>query len=235
MTILFNRGCKLVVLGCNTATAIACRTLQQNWLPEKKRHGYWLNHNIIGIIAPTVEAATQTSWGMTTPQYPQKYNSDRIALFATKRTIDSGVYREEINKRCPKVSLIEQACPHLAGAIERGESQKELEDLVRTYVAALLQKTNGIAPHQAILGCTHFPLIEDIFRAQLPQSTRILSQPRIVTDSLDDYLARHSHYQTPSQAIQQQATLLTTGNVKAATDSLKQFWPDAPRFSKLDF
>jgi glutamate racemase len=68
---LFTRGSKLVLLGCNTATAVAARRLQQNWLPGSP----WQSkgHNVLGIVAPTVEAATQTPWAVTTPQYPQKY------------------------------------------------------------------------------------------------------------------------------------------------------------------
>ena len=73
---LYTRGCKLVVLACNTASAVACRTLQQDWLPGA---GY-AEHNILGVVAPVVEAATQTPWAMTSPQYPQKYNTDTMRL-----------------------------------------------------------------------------------------------------------------------------------------------------------
>ena len=69
---LFRRGCKLVLLGCNTATCVAARTLQKDWLAVSG----WRGRNILGIVAPTVEAATQTPWAVTAPQYPQKYNTD---------------------------------------------------------------------------------------------------------------------------------------------------------------
>ena len=82
---LFRAGCGLVVLGCNTATAVAARSLQQHWLPTSD----WRGHNILGIVVPTVEAATQTAWAVTTPQYPQKYNTDLIVVFGTTRTITS--------------------------------------------------------------------------------------------------------------------------------------------------
>ena len=93
--LLFEKGCRLVLLGCNTATSIACRTIQQDWLPSSK----WQGRNVLGIIAPTVEVATQTPWGVTEPQYPQMYKTDVIAVFATQRTILSGVFQEEIAKR----------------------------------------------------------------------------------------------------------------------------------------
>ena len=76
---LFRRDCKLVLLGCNTATCVAARTLQKDWLGVSG----WPGRNILGIVAPTVEAATQTPWAVTTPQYPQKYNTDLIAVFGT--------------------------------------------------------------------------------------------------------------------------------------------------------
>ena len=127
---LFGRGCKLVLLGCNTATAVAARHLQQNWLPASP----WRGHNVLGIVAPTVEAATQTPWAVSSPQYPQKYNTDLIAVFGTTRTITSGVYPEEIRKRCPRVTVVQQVCSQLAGAIEDEAPEAELERLVEEGV-----------------------------------------------------------------------------------------------------
>src|SRR5215510_998899 len=147
---LFRRGCRLVLLGCNTATCVAARTLQKDWLGVSG----WSGRNILGIVAPTVEAATQTPWAVTAPQYPQKYNTDVVAVFGTTRTIASHAYPEEIRKRCPKVTVVQQTCPELVGAIERGAPERELEGLVAQSVAALLAQTAGTPPHHAILGCT---------------------------------------------------------------------------------
>lgn len=222
---LYGRGCKLVVLACNTATAIACRTLQQDWLPGAGYEGC----NVVGIVAPMVEAATQTPWAVTSPQYPQKYNTDTIAVFATHRTIASGVYQEEIRKRCPSVNVVEQACPDLVGAIEEGRPEAQLSDMVEAYVGALLESTSGKAPERAILGCTHFPLVEHLFEKHLPPSTRLLSQPKVVADSLEDYLTRHPHY-----AAERDDThvpmLLTTGDPRAVETSLELFWPEQQKF-----
>jgi len=129
---LFQRGCRLVVLGCNTATCVAARTLQRDWLPGSP---YAATHNVLGIVAPTVEAATQTPWAVTIPQYPQKYNTDLIAVFGTTRTITSFAYPEEIRKRCPRVAVVQQICAELAGAIETGASASLLDDLVARGVA----------------------------------------------------------------------------------------------------
>jgi len=226
---LFDRGCNLVILGCNTATAVAARRLQQEWLPGSgwKEKGC----NVLGIVAPTVEAATQTPWAVTTPQYPQKFLTDRIAVFGTTRTIASNVYLEEIRKRCPKVQVIQQVCSELAGAIEDRAPPPELERLVKQGIDGVMAQAGGLPPHRAILGCTHFPLVEDIFRAHLPPATRILSQPEIVADSLEDYLARRPHL-TP-EGEPPSLTLLTTGDPAAVNNAARVFWAEADAFRYL--
>jgi glutamate racemase len=226
---LFRAGCGLVVVGCNTATAVAARTLQQQWLPQSE----WRGRNILGIVAPTVEAATQTAWAVTTPQYPQKYNTDLIVVFGTTRTITSNVYVEEIGKRCPKVTVVQQICAELAGAIEDAAPPATLDALVKVGVEAALAQTSGTPPHRAILGCTHFPLVEAMFRRHLPSFTRILSQPEIVADSLEDYLARHRRFSSQNGANEggtPGVRLLTTGNLAHVDATAHIFWPDAPRF-----
>ena len=221
---MFERGARLVLLGCNTATAVAARTLQQDWLPRSR----WQGRNILGIVAPTVEAATQTPWAVTRPQYPQKYNTDVIAVFGTLRTISSGVYAEEIGKRCPRVTVVQQVCAELAGAIEDQASAAELDRLVAGGVRALIDKNGGVAPHRAILGCTHFPLVETVFSRHLSAATRLLSQPELVADSLDHYLERHPEYVDAVEAAG--VTLLTTGDAGRVDATARVFWPQAPAF-----
>jgi glutamate racemase len=222
---LFGRGCKLVVLACNTATAVACRSLQQNWLPDASYKG----HNVLGVVAPMVEAATQTPWAVTSPQYPQKYNSETIGVFGTHRTIASGVYKEEIRKRCPKVTVIEQDCPELVTAIEEGHSKSTIEEMIAAYVAAMIERTDNRAPERVILGCTHYPLVEHLFARRLPPSTRILSQPTVVADSLEDYLTRRPAYKALRDD-NHVPLLLTTGDRQKVESSLEQFWPERQTF-----
>lgn len=225
--VLFERGCKLVVLGCNTATAVAARRLQHVWLPTTvwKAQGY----NVLGIVAPTVEAATQTPWSVTTPQYPQKNLTDRIAVFGTTRTVAANVYPEEIRKRCPKVEVIQQVCSELAGAIENEAGETALDRLVKDGIDGAMAQSNGLPPHRAILGCTHFPLVEHLFRVHLPPATRILSQPEIVADSLEDYLARRPHFIAGGDG---RLTLLTTGDAKVISARARVFWPEVSAFEK---
>jgi glutamate racemase len=216
-----------VLLGCNTATAVAARHLQQVWLPGSD----WKGRNVLGIVAPTVEAATQTPWAVSSPQYPQKYNTDLVAVFGTTRTVTSGVYPEEIRKRCPKVQVVQQIAAHLAGAIEDEASEAELDGLVKEAVDGLLAETGGAPPHRAILGCTHFPLVEHLFRRHLPPFTRILSQPEVVADSLEDYLHRHPRYAESASA--GRLTLLTTGDAREISERARVFWPEVPPFDAV--
>jgi glutamate racemase len=223
---LFRKGCRLVLLGCNTATCVAARTLQRDWLPASD----WNGRNILGIVAPTVEAATQTPWAVTSPQYPQKYNTDLIAVFGTTRTIASNAYPEEIRKRCPQVTVVQQACAELAGAIEKAAPEVRLNELVERGVAALQAQIQGGSPNCAILGCTHYPLVEHLFRRHLPPSARLLSQPMVVANSLEDYLIRHPEYVGRTGAA---PLLLTTGDPGRIDAIAHIFWPDAPGFEPL--
>jgi glutamate racemase len=197
------------------------------WLPSSP----WRGHNVLGIVAPTVEAATQTPWAVSSPQYPQKYNTDLIAVFGTTRTINSDAYPEEIRKRCPRVTVVQQICSQLAGAIEDEAPEAELERLVEEGVRGAIEQTNGMPPHRAILGCTHFPLVEHMFRRHLPPFTRILSQPEEVADSLEDYLARHPHYIAGDRG--HSVTLLTTGDPAEISARARVFWPEVSSFELL--
>jgi glutamate racemase len=208
---------------------VAARHLQQVWLPASP----WRGHNVLGIVAPTVEAATQTPWAVSSPQYPQKYNTDVVAVFGTTRTITSHAYPEEIRKRCPKVTVVQQTCADLVGAIERGAPEAELDAMVGRSVAALLAQTAGEPPHRAILGCTHFPLVEHLFRGHLPAFTRVLSQPEVVADSLEDYLQRHPRYTGEPVGELAAPVLLTTGEPGYVSGIARIFWPDAPTFRHL--
>ncbi len=221
---LFRQGACIVLLGCNTATAVALRTLQRDWLPLSD----WRGRNILGIVAPTVEAATQTPWAVTSPQYPQKYNTDVIVVFGTHRTISSGVFLDEIAKRCPRVTVLQQTCADLAGAIEARASETELDRLVAQGASAAIAQNGGLPPHRAILGCTHFPIVEPLFRRHLPAFTRLLSQPEIVADSLDHYMDRHPEYAGHSEP--PAVRLLTTGDPDQVNAAARVFWPDAPVF-----
>lgn len=184
---LFEAGCRLVLLACNTATAVALRDLQQDWLPRSP----YRNNRVLGIIAPTVEALTGLPWGYHGTAEDGAVKPGVYAVFATSRTVDSGVYARELKKRAPALTLLEQECPGLAGAIEEGAPRAVLQAHVQAEVDALLARLVGRPLAQVVLGCTHYALIEDLFRAALPAGVPVLSQGAIVAESLHAYLQNH--------------------------------------------
>lgn len=170
---LFEQGCQLVILACNTASAKALRTIQQNDLPLIDP-----NRRVLGVIRPTVEALSRIS------------NNGEIGLLGTPGTIQSGSYAAEVHKLYPKFNVYGQACPMWVPLIENNETDNEgTEYFVNKYIQALLLQEPNI--DTVILGCTHYPLLYSLIRKHLPEHIKILSQGNLVAESLKDYLARH--------------------------------------------
>ena len=188
---LYREGADVVVLACNTAAAIALRSLQQNWLPSA-----WPQKRLLGVLVPMVEGVTGVSWRETRPV--QSFNKKgHVTLFATRRTILSGAYREEVLKRAPNIRLSDMACPGLVDAIEGGAPDAALEGLIKGFIDTALGHYG--TPHQVILGCTHFPLVRHYFKAHLPASVDLYDQPALVAAALKDYVARHNLSFAPKQ------------------------------------
>lgn len=208
---LFAEGCLLVLLACNTASAIALRRLQQTWLPEAAPE-----RRVLGVFVPMVEVLAGVSWRDGTKVIPSpsrgKVPPDgMVAVFATQRTIHSGAYPFEVGLRAPHMRVVSQACPHLVAAIEADESENVLRELVAGYVAEMLQQTEGRVPQAAVLGCTHYPLVAHLFAEALPAGVQLLDQPTIVADSLAEYLSRHDRFAaTPEESGARR--FLTTGD-----------------------
>ncbi len=183
---LFELGCSLVILACNTAAAIALREMQQNWLPRHYPQG-----RCLGVLVPIVEAIAQAPWHVREAIADSERKPETIGIFATPATVASGAYAREIARRAPQIRVIERACPELVGLIEAGADDSALAGPVRRHVEALLDELRGAKLDAAVLGCTHYPLIEPLFRAALPAGTRLFSQPERVAQSLIAYLFRH--------------------------------------------
>jgi glutamate racemase len=214
---LFNRGCRLVILACNTAATIALRPLQQHWLPGRlSPHPV----NVLGIVVPTIEHATGMDWAEIMPRSAAT-DPHRLALFATSRTVDSHVYDIEIAKRRPDIHLISEACPGLAGLIEAGAAHIDLKAQVDQHVAALLRRCGTHRPAKAILGCTHYPLIADLFSSALGPGIELVDQAQAVADALARYLARHPEYALPGQG---RHLYLSTGYSPDALHRIESYW-----------
>ena len=222
---LFAEGCTLVVIACNTASTVALRWLQQQWLPLQRRNDR-ISRNAIGIVVPTIEAATGIAWDIDGAAAQQTKPSSTIAVFATRRTVETECYPIEIRKRRPDIRVVQQACPELAGSIERGLPCHDLRTLVDRYVSELLTKT-GAAPDRVILGCTHYPLVADLFAAALPPGVRMIHQPDATARALKAYLGRHPEYDDSHAG---RRKFLSTGFSTEALPLIERFWG-----GKLDF
>lgn len=225
---LFEMGCDLVVLACNTASAIALRRLQQTWLPGyRKELGRPVN--VLGIIVPTIEAATGLPWEHEAERRGDKVEKlDILAVFCTPATAASRVYEIEIDKRRQDVAVFAEPCPELARMIEEGAGAVDLAKAVEAHVAAVTTRV-GRAPDRAILGCTHYEIIADIFRAALKPGTPLIHQPLATADALEAYLAKHPDYRTGEGGTRR---FLTTGKPGAQNMLIETFWGGPLSFEK---
>jgi len=223
---LFARGCKVVVLACNTAAAVALRTLQQEWLP---RHAP--DHRILGVLVPTVEGVTGEPWRTEDRAQGRRQRATRtLVVFATRRTVASNAYPEEIHKRAPEITVVQHACAGLVHLIEAGASRETLRDAVRGHVAALMAELKGRKADTVMLGCTHYPLVADLFADALPPGIEVVSQPELVAASLDDYLRRHPTIDAPVP--RGTVAFLTTGDPGAVTPMASAFFGREAPFRK---
>ena len=171
---LFSMGCQLVILGCNTASAKALRSIQQRDLPQWDE-----NRRVLGIIRPTAEVIGQ----LTTSRH--------VGLLATPGTILSGSYEMEIAKLFPDIKLSGVGCPLWASIVEANEADSPGADyFVQKRIDMLMRKDPEI--DAVILGCTHYPLLMSSIVKHVPTGVRIIPQGEYVANSLSDYLNRHT-------------------------------------------
>lgn len=217
---LFALGCDLVVLACNTASAISLRRLQQTWIPaHRERLGRPVN--VLGIIVPTIEAATGMPWEHEADRRGEKVERlDVLAVFSTPGTAASRVYEIEIDKRRQDVAVFSEPCALLAGLIETGAARSELQAVIAGHVAAL-RKRIGRDPDRAILACTHYEIIAGLFRDALPAGTPLIHQPAATADALARYLSRHPEYRTGGEGGRR---FLTTGGGGRQSALAEFFW-----------
>lgn len=170
---LFKRGCHLVILACNTASAKALRSIQQQVLPAK-----YPGRRVLGVIRPTVEEVGSIT------------KTGHVGLLATPGTVRSHSYRLEIEKLLPDVRITETACPMWVPLVETGEAGSEGADyFVKKYIDRTLEADPDI--DTLLLGCTHYPILMPKIEKHVPPHIRVLPQGAIVGESLKDYLKRH--------------------------------------------
>lgn len=171
---LFSLGCHLVILGCNTASAKALRTIQQRDLP-----GIDPQRRVLGIIRPTAEVIGDIT------------RSRHVGVLATEGTINSRSYSMEIGKICPDVSVAGVACPLWAAIVEANEADSPGADyFVKKRIDQLMRKDPLI--DTIVLGCTHYPLLMNSIVKNIPNGVRVVPQGHYVAESLQAYLTRHN-------------------------------------------
>ncbi len=170
---LFAQGCPLVILACNTASAKALRSIQQNVLPEK-----YPDHRVLGVIRPTAEVI-------------QSYTkTNKVGVLGTRGTVNSESYKLEINKLFPDIEVSQQSCPMWVPLIENNEHLGEGADyFVKKYIDALRAKSGDI--DCILLACTHYPLLIPKIRKFVPERIKLVVQGDIVAKSLTKYLQNH--------------------------------------------
>ena len=170
---LFKQGCHLVILACNTASAEALRTIQQQDLPTLAP-----DRRVLGVVRPTVEKVGELT------------HTGHIGVFGTPGTIASRSYNIEIEGMYPNFKVHGHACPMWVPLVENRESEGDGADyFVKKDISLLLNECSDI--DTVILGCTHYPLLIDKIHQYMPKGVNVIQQGPIVADSLADYLRRH--------------------------------------------
>lgn len=215
VTRLFELGCHLVILACNTASAKALRSIQINNLPQIDP-----DRRVLGVIRPTVERIDSIT------------QSKHVGILATSGTIKSESYIMEVHKLFPEIKVTGQACPMWVPLVEYNEAQAPGADyFVKKYIDELLAKDNQI--DTIILGCTHYPLLLPKIKQYVPEGIHIVSQGELVARSLQDYLKRH-----PEMDVRctrgGTCTYFTTEAEEKFADSASTFLNESIQVSHLD-
>ena len=167
---LFDLGCNLVILACNTASAKALRTIQQKDLPEGKK--------VLGVIRPTSEVVDRFT------------TTNKVGILATQGTVNSNSYVLEINNFHPQIQVFQHACPFWVPLVENNELESEGANY---FVQQDLEQLLSASPDMdtILLACTHYPLLLPLIEKYTPKGIKVISQGSLVAESLADYLARH--------------------------------------------
>lgn len=170
---LFDRGCHLVILACNTASAKALRSIQQRDLPNIDPE-----RRVLGVIRPSSEIIGQYT------------RTNAIGILATQGTVASESYVIEINKFSPQCTVVQHACPMWVPLIENNEHDTHAgREFIQADVQALMAKNSRI--DTIVLGCTHYPVVKSYIESIVPDHVQVIAQGSIVANSLKDYLQRH--------------------------------------------
>lgn len=211
---LFKRGARVVILACNTASSVALRRIQQEFLPQR-----YPDRRVLGIIIPTAE------------EIVLRTTSKEVGIFGTEATIHSFAYAKEITKLNDSIKVHQQACPMLVPIIEAGEIEWEgLSLAVKKYTNELFSQSKKI--DSVVLGCTHYALIEDIFTRHIPDDVAVISQGTLVARKLADYLTRHPEIEITLDRSRER-TFLSTEDSFRVRNLFSLFWGESVEMKKI--
>lgn len=187
---LFQQDCQLVILACNTASAMALPRLQQEFLPAS-----YPNRRILGVVIPTVEQVANFS------------HIKKVGVMATTSTVESNVYPKELKKLLPKISVKQQEAPLLVPLIENNAA-KLGQGILKAYLQPLLaSKADAV-----ILGCTHYPFLKKQIRSAVGKKVKVISQDEIIAPKLAAYLEKHPEIEKTIGKAQSRRFLVTDIN-----------------------
>lgn len=209
---LFDQGCNLVILACNTASAKALRSIQQQDLPPGKK--------VLGVIRPTTEIINQYT------------KSNQVGILATQGTVLSESYKIEIQKFYPEIEVYQQACPFWVPLVENNEiNSSGASYFIEKDINALLAQAPTI--DTIVLACTHYPLLLPIIKQHVPAGIHILTQGDIVAKSLKNYLLRHPEVEQQCRKADKMA-FLTTDNAADFDSKAAVFFQEKVHSSKIN-
>lgn len=211
---MFKMGSPLIILACNTASAKALRSIQVRDLPNIDA-----SRRVLGVIRPTVEAIGELT------------KTGKVGVLGTTGTIQSQTYPLEVKKLYPEVEVFGQECPMFVPLVENAEYDKPGADyFVKKYIDALMAQSPDI--DTIILGCTHYPILEDKIRAALPKGVNLILQGELVAASLKNYLERHPEMEQRCTK-QGERIYLTTDSVEKFENTAKIFMTDKVSANKI--
>jgi len=211
---LFQKGCKLVVVACNTASSEALRKLQQEYLPKLKDD----SKNILGVVRPLAEEAIKIS------------KTKRIGVVGTKATITSNVYEIELQNLNKENKVFQKACPLLVPLIEENHSSKpETKKILKNYLRVL--KNDNI--DTLILGCTHYPILLKEFKRIMGKKVQVINSSEVIAVKLKDYLERHLKIEKGLEK-NKKRNYLVTDLTQNFTEMSQRILSEKVRFEKVD-
>ncbi|MDQ5938657.1 MAG: Glutamate racemase [Patescibacteria group bacterium] len=199
---LFQAGCDLIILACNTASSEALRKLQQEYVPKK-----YPGKNILGVIRPLAEAASLMT------------KNKVVAVMGTRSTVESKSYIKELQIQVRKIKVVQQACPLLVPLIEENwEKTPETKMILKKYIRPL----KSHFPDTVILGCTHYGWLQKDIERYFGKNIKVLDSGKIVADKLAEYLLKHPEYAKKTKS-KPKTIFLTTDDAKRFQDSAEKY------------